>query len=326
MATPIIRIDRKKYDTRTLSTLDVFGSYFIDRYFNHMYLHACDLVSENGARNITDAFRANVINYMNGISKKTYYTTVVNQLHAFYQEKSGFNSIVLSEFENRVLGTFIPPEFYRSFTNNQKDKVLRDIIVKTANELGTVVIGRKMLPKIIDDHRNPLLVPELQDITLDILLTQRETYFIDFAKSISDSNGNDKVNRHVVDKLKQALVDEQHTRITAETDRDRALAIAQSLATTIKTMERELIELREQNARMKANVSVQTPPSKPTDQPILPQPIVPKGILKNPIVEPKPEPELDSADEDSDDMRSQREMIRNRFNTVTEIEDDRSWI
>jgi len=335
-----VKIDRSRYDTKTLSMLDTFGAYFIDRYFNYIYLLSCDAVAEGRGKNITDSYRSNVINYMNGIAKKEYYVTAVKQIHAFYQEKSGFSSIVLSEFENRVLCAFIPAEYYRSFTNEQKDKVLRDIIVKTANELGTVVLGRSILPKIIDEHvNNPMLINHLQDITLDILLVQRETYFISFAKSVSDANAGDKVSRHVVDKVKQALVDEQRLRITMETDRDRAIAIARSLATSMQTMEKELISARQQIAELTAtltslktsqatqniqntqrvspprtNPSTQlTPTVKPTVTPVTT--VAPTQITTQ-ITTPQRDLSQQSADDsedDSDTRSKQQEMIRNKF-------------
>jgi len=341
------QIDRRRYDTKTLSILDTFGAYFIDRYYNHIYLAACDQVNEGRAKNITDAYRGNVINYMTGIAKKEYYVSTVKHLHEFYQDKSGFGSIVLSEFENKVLCAFIPQEFYRSFNNDQKDKVLRDIIVKTTNELGTVVIGRNMLPRIIDDHRNPAIVEQLQDITLDILLNQRETYYMQFAKQVSDTNAGDKVSRHIVDKLKQALMDEKQSRISMETDRDRALAIANSLANKMTSMERELIGLRKQVSelvavhRVQPVVQVQTttqPVAQPTTRPVKPvtqqpttQSVAIQPVKSQPFVQqPATQSTTHSAEysivasEESEDNTSrsrQQEMIRNRFNTVSVISD-----
>ncbi len=322
-----MQVNRGRYDTKTLSVLDTFGTYFIDRYYNHLYLAACDLVAEGRAKNITDAYRSNVINYMNGITKQSYYVQTVKHLHEYYQEKSGFSSIVLSEFVNKVLCAFIPPEFYRSFTDGQKDKVFRDIVIKTSNSLGEVVVGRQMLPRIIDDHSNMANVEMLQDKTLDMLVDQRETYYVQFAKSVSTNNAGDKVSRHIVDKLKQALVEEQQLRITAETDRDRALAVAGSLAAALQRMESELISVRGILAKQRAVPTVPTataPVVKPPRTQPTPQPIpTPRPVVK-PVPQPIPQPDVsmvddsDSSDDDSAMRIKQQEMIRNKF-SISEI-------
>lgn len=324
------KINRGKYDTRTLSTLDTFGAYFVDRYFNSLYLMSCDSVSEGRNKNVTDAYRSNVIGYMNGIAKKTYYMTAVNQIHAFYQAKSGFSSIILSEFENRILSTFIPTEYYRSFTNDQKDKVLRDIIVKTANDLGVAVIGRNMLPKIIDDHTNPMLVEQLQDVTLDILLTQREAYFESFAKSVSDTNAGDKVSRLILDKIKveldktkTALVEEQHARITAETDRDRALAIANALANklnAVKTLETDIASRDKRISELIATIN--TLNARATTS--RPPPVAQQTKIDKPELKITPVIMQHNDSESEEEQSNQKDLIRSKFSSSLSICDDNS--
>lgn len=259
-------MNRKNYDTKTLSVFDTVGAYFIDQFYNFLYGHASDLVRCGKAKSITDAYRANIINYMNGITKPNLYTATVIRLHEYYQRISGYSSIVLSEFEDKVLSTFIPPQYYRDFSEKHKDKTLRDIIVRTVNELGTIVVGRDTLPKIIDDHRNLRNVTLLQDRMLEIFICQREDYYAQFAQSVSENNGANKVSKQVVEKLKVALVEEKKKKCELESDKSRALGIVKQLVEKIKTMENEIASLQLQIEQIKHNANVAAPPKQVATQ------------------------------------------------------------
>lgn len=231
-------MNRKDYDAKVIGVFDTIGSYFVDVFYNNHYLLAKDTVKQGRANSITDAYRENILNYMNGIATRDdLYKKVVYQLHAFYQRHSGFNSILISDFQDKVLGQFIPQEYYRDFTEKHKDKTLREIIIRTANEFGEMVVGKDILRRIIDDHMSRANIITLQDRVCEIFMLQREDYYARFANEISQRNGGDKVNKKVIDKLKQAFVDEKKKRIELEADRERALHIVKQLMKKIQQLE-----------------------------------------------------------------------------------------
>lgn len=251
----------RNYDRVVLNVFDTFGSFFIDRYYNFLYQQAANAVNsgEGGSRNITDTYRGKVINYMGGIKDPRYYKQIVMMLQEYYQKESGFSSMILSEFENTILSAFIPPEYYKSFNNAHKEKVMRDIIIKTVDELGSIMVGRDLLPRVIDDHRNTANITYLQDRVLDILITQREEYYSQFIKTVTVDKG--MPSKRAVEKLKQAFAEEKKQRIALETDRDRALAITRAVMAKFTIMEREIVELRGQLSELERRPSAQVPVS-----------------------------------------------------------------
>lgn len=249
-------MDRRNYDVKTIGIFDTIGSYFIDVFYNNHYLMAKGSVSDGRATSITDAYRANVLKYMNGIAARPdLYMTVVKKLHEYYQRTSGFGSIVFSDFEDKMLSQFIPPDYYKDFSEKHKDQTLREIIVKTVNELGEIVVGRDMLKRIIDDHMNKMNVTYLQDRIVEIFIIQREDYYERFAKEISKKNGNDKVDKDVVNKLKQIFIEEKKKRLDLEDDKERAVNMISQLLTKIKSLEDELTSAKDNLRRMNDRIN-----------------------------------------------------------------------
>lgn len=317
-------MDRKNYDDKVIAIFDNIGSFFVDTFYNGLYLKARDLVKTGRAGSITDAYRANVINYMKGIEQRPdLYISVVKKLHEYYQKSSGFGAVVFSEFEDKVLSQFIPREYYRDFTEKHKDSTLHEIIVRTVSDLGEIILQKDLLKRVIDDHMNSANVQILQDKMMDVLITQREDYYGRFVQEINKTNGNDKVSKKVLDKLKAAFVEETKTRVDVETERDRAVSIISQLMKKIAQLESEVAKLKvviperndikspgydimgdlnDDSAIIKKRTRVETPRS-------------PKAAeVKKPVVI-ESESDSDPSDDEMDDAQSfkyRRQMIEER--------------
>ena len=234
-------MDRRNYDPRALAVFDIVGSYFVDVVYNNHYLLAKEAVKSGSATNVTDAFRANIMSYMNGLSKRDdLFKKVVYQLHEFYQRNSGFGAIVLSEFQDKILSKFIPPEYYRDFAERHKDNALREIIVSSINEFGEFVVGRQALRRIIDNHMNRANVDFLQDHIVDIFIMQREEYYSKFAREISKQNAGDSVTKETGRKLKVAYLTEKKKCISLTEDNERAISIIKQLTQKISHLSESL--------------------------------------------------------------------------------------
>ncbi len=242
-------MDRRNYDSKAMGLFDTIGSYFVDALYNNHYLIARDIVRRGAANNITDAYRTTVINYMNGSSRDDLFKIIVYKLHEFYQKNSGFGTIVLSEFQNKVLSQFIPAEYYQDFTDRHKDKTLKEIIVRTVNEFGAVALSPNVLRRIIDDHLNRDNITLLQDHIVDIFILQREEYYTKFAQEISRKNAGGTVDKGLLDKLKLAYVDEKRKCCELMADKERAANIVGQLIDKIKALEAANLMLKEEAER-----------------------------------------------------------------------------
>lgn len=238
-------MDRKNYDAKVIGVFENIGTFFVDTFYNSLYLKARDKVKAGHSSSITEAYKANVVNYMRGISARNdLYMRTVKELYKYYRESSGFTAVTFSEFENRILEQFIPKEYYNLFTEKQKDKTLHEIIVKSVNEFGEIVLTMNVLRNVIDDHMNTFNVQSLQDKLIDIFILQREDYYSKFVKEISNHNCDNRVSKDIVDKLKEAFVNEKKLRLDAISDRDRAVSILSQVIGKMSTMEAEIKKLR----------------------------------------------------------------------------------
>ncbi len=237
-------MDRKSYDSKAMGVFDTMGSYFVDVIYNNHYRIAKDLVRRGAASNITDAYRGTIINYMNGSGRDELFKIIVHKLHEFYQQNSGFHSILLSEFQNKVLSQFIPPEYYSDFADRHKDKTLKEIVVKSVNELGEIVLEPQVLRRIIDNHLDRSNVNLLQDKIVDIFILQREEYYARFAREISKKNTGGLVDKEVLNKLKDAYIEEKKRSCELAADRERASNIIRQLLDKISVLEAECERLR----------------------------------------------------------------------------------
>jgi hypothetical protein len=225
-------MDRKNYDTKILVIFDTIGCYFIDIFYNSLYLKARDMVQMGSAASITDAYRTNVIAYIKGVNvRKDLYMIVVKNLHNYYQKIAGASSAIFSDFEDKILSQFIPYEYYADFTSRHKDSVFHGIIVKTVNDFGTFILKPKIMRLIIDKHMDQSNISLLQDQIVDILIILRETYHSKFVKEITKDKS--QVSKAVVEKLKAAFIEEKRARCNAEHDRDKAILMIAELVKKI---------------------------------------------------------------------------------------------
>lgn len=242
------------YDRKVLITFDIVGSYFIDFFYNDLFLKAKELHRVGKSKSITDAYRNCIVWYMKGIADtpKTY-IDVMKKLSAYYLREYYKNAAqatiaTLPEFENRILSQFVPPEYFADFTSADKENVLHEIIIRAVNSLGEIVLGTEMLGRIIDDHLNGLNIQSLQEQMVNVLVDLREGYYSKFVSDVSKSNGNKTVSIDQFKKLKAAYAAEVSTRVNLETERDKVIHLLNAALQKINSLEGELATLKAKTA------------------------------------------------------------------------------
>ncbi len=315
-------MNRENYDPKALSTFDIVGSYILDVFYNDLYIKANDRVKEGRYASLTEAYKANIVNYMHGIKRKELYMQVCRSLHEYYQRVTVYSTLTFSDFENKILEQFIPPEYFRDFTEKDKDANLCAIITRTVQEFAEHTLEPESLRRIIDDHKNQQNIPLFQDIIVDILKMKREEYYLQFVKKINQRSG--KISEEVVKAMKEKIVDETRKRCSAEQDKDRALGIIKQLVQKIADLENKIIKL-ESTAPATQEHSLQdylladsrtvdkrnetTPSSKSRRS--SPRTTTPQTRRKTSPVEPEPESESDESD-DEDINTKQKALLAKR--------------
>lgn len=214
----------KKYRKSTLVIFEVIGSYFVDVFYNKQYLLAVSQ-SKILQSTITELYYNNLITYVSGLTKSNdCFKQSVLELHKY--SSIGLANMLLSDMQDSILSEFIPAEFYPSFTDSEKDKTLREILVYSANELLQYILQNKIFTNIIDDHKNEANIVLLQDYMLHTLAYKREEYYTIFAKNMQEPR---ELNNDLIMKLKHAYVSEKRSSLSLRDDLNTAIKIIEQL-------------------------------------------------------------------------------------------------
>ena len=63
-------MNRENYNRKTLCVFDNIGSFFVDTFYNGHYIFSRELVRNNSAESITEAYRNTLLNYNSAINKQ----------------------------------------------------------------------------------------------------------------------------------------------------------------------------------------------------------------------------------------------------------------
>ncbi|QKE50265.1 hypothetical protein F-VV10_0145 [Faustovirus] len=235
-------INRTNYDPKILSVFEIIGCYFVDTFYNSLFLKAREKTQLEGARSITDAYKSNIINYLRGVKDNAeLYRHVVKQLCDYFRSATRYSTITFGEFEDKTVRCFIPQEYFNDLTERDKDSLLNVIILRIIEDFSIKVIKQEFLKMIIDDHSNRGNIDVLKNIITDIMILIRESYFEMFMKKIVD-NGNkdrDKVDVELVRKANKALAEEIKMRVKLENEVISAKNVISGLLMKLKTLESE---------------------------------------------------------------------------------------
>lgn len=252
------RVSREvgKYPRKVIWTYDVVGSYFVDQFYNHLYVMAKKSAEIGNAPNITDGYRSNVMRYHHGITTNaTYYKQAVSGLHEYYQRHSGQGTTTMADFEDQLLTQFIPDEFYDSFTDGDRNTALREVVVCIVSTLCESVISRDILPRIIDDHSNAANVTRLQQIVVEALCTRRDDYFVKFAKQATRGGSGSNVDIDTFNALKAEFIKEKRARCDAEATAGKLREMLTAALVRIKDQASKITTLSDETATMSSEIS-----------------------------------------------------------------------
>jgi hypothetical protein len=235
----------KHYDPKTIAIFEAIGSYFVDIFYNGHYQLAVERVESGVAKSETDAYRAIIMSYMDGVgSRPDAYALVIGKLHSYYREACGFRSISFADFEDKLLSQMIPPDFYKSFTEANKDNALRGVINTVVQRFGEFAVSKDALAKVIDRHSaHEINVPYMQSKILNILFAQRDEYYVKFAKVISKRSGGRNVDVKYLDELEVRLQKANDENKHLQSELESAVRIISQLGIRIKQQDTELKKL-----------------------------------------------------------------------------------
>lgn len=166
---------------KTLDTFEIITAYFVDIFYNHLFLEAKKLRTNKSVDSITEGYKHALNAFLQGIENPKLYKKTLVGIHSFFIS-SGFNSITFAECIERITMEFIPKNYYSTVSNQQKISILK-LVICQSNKAFVENLVKKFLSMIIDNHNEPDNIRVLQDKFIDILMLERENLFNRFVST-----------------------------------------------------------------------------------------------------------------------------------------------
>lgn len=204
--------DRNRYSRDTKNVFEVISSYYVDIYYNHLFIEARKLWEAENVDNISDGYRHSVYNMLQSFDNPEFYKTSLTQLFKYFYEWGVVPYSVSKTTTMLIIKQFVPSDFHESLNNSQKTAILKTIISQANREFIALLIQPEYISIIIDDHSNHDNVRLLQDKFIDCLILEREKIYckfintnINITKKNSSSVINDNTNIQIIQKLKMSM-------------------------------------------------------------------------------------------------------------------------
>jgi hypothetical protein len=180
--------DRSNYSKKTLDTFEIITAYFVDIFYNHLFLEAKKLRTNKSVDSITEGYKHALNAFLQGIENPKLYKKTLVGIHSFFIS-SGFNSITFAECIERITTEFIPKNYYSTVSNQQKISILK-LVICQSNKAFVENLVKKFLSMVIDNHNEPDNIRVLQDKFIDILMIERENLFNRFVSTQKNVKSN----------------------------------------------------------------------------------------------------------------------------------------
>ena len=236
---------RANYSKRSLSTFEIVGSFIVDLYYNHFYQEAKRIRIEGRVESVTDGYKHAIKAYLNSFENPESYRKTIVGIHKYYYTTTRFSTISFSECVNEIVKHFIPEDFFESTTNQQRDGILRMVLMNAVKQFSSDILCSNLLDSLIDNHSESGLVRRMQDKMVQALMFEREKMFQKiFTVSNKPKDGGDFT---IVMKMKTEmvkLVKENHA-LTGKYNKLKEKAV--ELLNILKEQKEKLEKLQEQN-------------------------------------------------------------------------------
>jgi hypothetical protein len=197
-------LDKSKYTKKTIDTFEIISAYFIDIYYNHLFIEAKKLKTAGTVNSITEGYKHTLNAFLQGIENPKLYKKSLVGLHNFFINY-GFSSMSFAQCIDRITQEFIPGDYYESVTKEKRISILR-IVISNSNKSIIEKIVRKYLERIIDYHNEVDNIRVLQDEFIDILLFEREAMYHRFISTRTKVNKNSPhINVAMIEKMQNEI-------------------------------------------------------------------------------------------------------------------------
>src|SRR5581483_6131165 len=233
----------KNYNPRVISMFEIIGCYFVDVYYNHLYLTSKDNYQmREKSPSLTDEYKSAVRAYKIGVSSdERYYKKTITGLHNYVQTCTKYTSISLTEFVNLVLEQFLPEEHFAVLNEGDRSFFLQHIIKTIIENFTRELLDPKsgLMTLVIDKHTVDDNIAVWKDKFKDVQIMLRENIFAEFTVG----RESEKADQRVVERLWKQLEDTLAAKCDLEGKLENAKKIAEVLYRENADLKKRIREL-----------------------------------------------------------------------------------
>jgi hypothetical protein len=259
------------------SVYELLAGYMGSKFYNTVYSMAQSSVQRGQAPSLTAAYGLFITEFEKGIRRPQMFESEVKQIHEFMRGKVPAFNLAFTLFQTKILACFVPPQYLKTMTEQDKDSVFNNIVMTLYSE--SVRHARASIKAIIDDRANALLnCRHFQDHLISVMQRERATLYRKLIELENKPAGTAEIERRnniILAMTKQLAAAEQEmnrlkTQLANHADLMRAvdggsaelsgelaaakteLAVAKNDLTTART---ELANAKDELATMKAEMA-----------------------------------------------------------------------
>ena len=200
------------YDPKDIYLFEIIGSYFVDIVYNHIYINTKIKLSANTS--FIDEYIRKLQLYLIGIKNdKKCYNDIVKNLYKYYITISSEN-ISYFQFITNITNTCILNNLKNKITIEHKEGIVSVIICDLVSNIITYILLPENINQVINQRssNSKLLIRNLQDYSIQVLLTKKldiQNKFIKETGQVDDNNIEDSKLINNFKKIIKSLIDEK---------------------------------------------------------------------------------------------------------------------
>ena len=198
--------DLRKYNSQTIDTFEIIGSYIANVYYNSIYSRAKQLFMQHKCESITEAYKTLIMGYLSQFKDPNQVKLTVNDLYKSFTVYRKSLSESYKDWIDNVSKEFIPSDYWKSLSNDKKIFVIMTVFENSVKDFTKYIQSPRIMNAIIDNHNDKNNVNILQNQLIHILIDQREMLYQSFVDQLTKTSASadvlSKVNKKLKDEIK----------------------------------------------------------------------------------------------------------------------------
>jgi hypothetical protein len=171
--------------------------------YNSLYKEAKKLKVNGTVPSVTEGYKHALNAFLQSLDNNKLYKKSVIGIHHYFLA-IGFGTISFQKCLDKLVGEFVPTDYFTSLSSQQKMGVLRMVLNQSLKMLIKKIVESHM-SKIIDYHKEKDNARLLQDEFIDCLIMAREGMYQRFIKTQTKTNKNENINRALGEKMQTEI-------------------------------------------------------------------------------------------------------------------------